>query len=537
MKCRITLAALTALTMMLTGSLSVHADDSYGKFVWGEDNWRFPNRSEYFENGYYLTNTDKAALRSSLSNTEWRLASEYLAMDWSGSCYGMAVTSFLACYDLIDYGEYRCWDLVNKKGPAASVYDMTMEDGTLYAQPTSEMQSLINYYWLLQVKNDLQFTAGQRYNSTEAERLQNVLDCLADDSPVLLSIFGRFYGGESSSAHAVLAHGVEYGIFELNGRTYDGRIHVYDSNVITSQKPEEQYIYFDSVKLTWEYPHYELFSETGALLCGTDDIGMINDGGLIGGTEYTSDAPYLAVMTVFPQNMTEHSVRKINFNDGSWTVQAEESTDIQEYAVCADYVLGDTESGYVLETADMQELDLDLSYEHVMFFSDAASASQAVFHPSGYAEISGDNTEYTLEMVFNEGHYQGSWYDFSVSGTADSASLQKTEEGWIITSDNLQNVTAKAGNDEIEATLTFSADADSVLLYEADKSTLAAKIDTDGDGTYETKLSTESETSIYGDFNSDGLVNAVDAALILQYAAYAGSGGTYSFIDYIASFT
>ena len=35
------------------------------------------------------------------------------------------------------------------------------------------------------------------------------------------------------------------------------------------------------------------------------------------------------------------------------------------------------------------------------------------------------------------------------------------------------------------------------------------------------------------DVNADGELNAVDAALILQYAAYAGAGGTLTFEEFL----
>ena len=38
---------------------------------------------------------------------------------------------------------------------------------------------------------------------------------------------------------------------------------------------------------------------------------------------------------------------------------------------------------------------------------------------------------------------------------------------------------------------------------------------------------------IYGDHNGDGNVDAMDAALILQYAAYAGAGGTQTFYEFV----
>ncbi|MBR2912310.1 MAG: hypothetical protein IKC40_00125, partial [Oscillospiraceae bacterium] len=369
-----------------------------------------------------------------------------------------------------------------------------------------------------------------------AERLKELEENLLDGSPVLLSFFGNLHGSETRTGHSVVGYALEYGEYHLN-YTYTGRVKLYDNN-LPEHLHGNLYLYFNPENASWYIPFYKLDSLTGATLCQTmDDINLINSGGMLGNTEYTGAKDFIAILST-NQLATEHSVSQITFSDDSWTESSEVTAEIQEFPAflgtsitdgAYNYTLSDAESGYVLASTGAEHYDLALNYEDCLLVADAEAASQAVFHPSGYLEIAGDNTSYTLEMIFNEGYYTGSWYDFTVSGNADTVSLQKTEDGYVLTSDNLKNITVTAKNDDVQANLTFSTDADSVLLQEVDENTIAAKIDTDEDGVYETKLSTESEPSVYGDLNGDGSVNALDAALILQYAAYSGAGGELSF--------
>ena len=45
---------------------------------------------------------------------------------------------------------------------------------------------------------------------------------------------------------------------------------------------------------------------------------------------------------------------------------------------------------------------------------------------------------------------------------------------------------------------------------------------------------TETQEELFGDINGDGFINAADATGILQYAAYAGAGGTASLREFLA---
>ncbi len=607
-------AGLMALTL-LTSGITASADDSYGKFVFGEDNFRFTNNAYAFGETYYLTDADGAALQENLSNTELRRVECFLENfdTWGGSCYGMSAVSLLACYDLIDYGQYRTWDLLTKEGPAVSLYDLTLDGGMeKYTKPTEETVSLINYYMLTQFTDAVrQHDASQQF-MTEWERIEYLIDITSDGSPAMIGFFGYFNGGTRRGGHAINAVGnTEYGDFTVSewvadpetGEAYqreikfDARIQIHDCNIsdmlsnvydtegnliATEQiKVDDQWIYLDTEKQSWYMPYYRIGSENGGSLIAQGDPALVNATGFLEGTEeYVREEDFIAILSCDSFN-GEHSVTQIDYADGAWSDAQEITAEIVDGASYLgmsitdsawQYTLSDAESGYVLRTDANEDLDLAMDYENCLLIMGSSAGSEAVFHPDGYMEISGtsgESADYSLEMVWNDGYYSGSWYDFSVSGNADSVSLRKTEDGYLLTADNFESVTAFAHNDNAQANLTFSIDADSVLLYEVNETTLAAAIDSDGDGSYETTIAQTShlgdldysgsadatdaaailiaaaaegsgsasgltdEQKVYADVNTDGAFDANDAALILEYAAYAGSGGTLTIEEYL----
>ena len=532
MKIKKLTAAIMALLIALTGGMTAVADSNSVTFTHEQDNWFYPNAHEEFGFRNFLLDEDRQLLLDSLQNTEKFSLSKIWQMEAPGICYGMSVTSILACHDIITptlLGHPYAPDLF-------SVGTMSIDNYNL----TDTAKSAVNYYQTIQIADaSRQHGARLMYHKTSEERLQYLLSCAEDGSPTLL-MYSGYFRSDTKSLHAVVAYGTEYGSWEYDGKTYDGRVLIYDPNTITLY--DDTCLYFNTEDWSWTIPGSNSDSDTCALTCITDDIELINHAGLIGGTIYTSDEPFLGVL-VTNALASDYRVSKAVAADHGWAYTNEPNTAMKEFdgfyidaidSAAVNFVTPDTGSGYVLDLQAPQELETAMYYEDCLQSIYAERGSQVVFTPDGYAAMASEGTDYKIEMVWNEGHYTGNWYDFTVSGNADTASLRKTADGYILKSDNLQNITVTAKNDDVQANLTFSTDADSVLLCEENKSTIAAKIDTDGDGVYETELSAEPEPSVYGDMNGDGSVNALDAALILQYAAYAGAGGELSFEEYIA---
>lgn len=509
---------------------------SAGEFSFYRDGFAAPNGKNLGQRNY-LTEEDHTTLLAQFQNTEKYTANLALEIQNGGACYAMSAISMLSVHGMLDA---RVLDerLIDNEYISPSWYGISLlsspkEFGGLYELP-DKVVSFINYYQLTQATDVIrQNDAYQMYTMTDAERLQYLVECVENNGltakPTVFGYMGYFHGNDTRSMHAVLAIGVEYDSYEWNGKTYDGCIKLYDSNI--PQEDDMLNLYFNTSDWSWLIPAYQLSNENGQVHGISNDVNMINHAGLMSDTDYSYENGFLGVL-VTNDLQSEYTVSKAEISGDSWVYSDKSSNGVKEtaafYSDCVasaekNFLTNDTDSGYVLDLASAQELDSAMYYENCLMRVQASNAVQFMVDPSGYLTISGEDLDYHFDMVHNEGDYSGSWYQFSVSGNADNAALKKTENGYLLTADNIQRVTVKANNDIAEATLTFSTDANSVLLCEVNQTTLAAKIDMDGDGTYETELTADTMVS-FGDLNTDGSVDASDAADILTVAAVMGSG-------------
>ena len=542
-------AAITAFSLFLTGGMQVCAESTVPNWQYDTNAWAILNVKEHMGETYMLLEEDQEKLEAVLKNTE-KYGNERLGDTFRGACYGFAATSVLSSYGLIPCEEYALNDdVIPTRLSDIGLPYISDTAQAMDVVPPDKAVSLINYYMRMQITDThRQLSAWQMYAYSEEERVQELLRLTEQGVPVVTSFF--YFKGEKENGrtgHAVVAYAVEECDFEWDYKHYDKKICLYDPNgplKIADDGLKEglerlDQIYVNTEDYAWVLPIYNVSSEDGANLTSLcADVNLLNEGGILFGTEpYTSDHPFIGVLTT---NWLESAYTLYKAERADGTLTATEAANFKAtdnfYPDCVasamqNFLTEDVQDAYILELEAPQELEAFMYYEDSIQRVQAESTSRVAVSPDGFSEMIGDNTAYTFEMVWNEGHYTGSWYDFTVSGNADTASLRKTADGYILTSDNLQDITVTAKNDDAQETLCFSTDAGSVLLCETDDSTLTAKIDTDGDGIYETEVP---EERIYGDFNADGHVDALDAVLILQYAAYAGAGGVMRFEEYLA---
>ncbi len=570
------ITAVFAAIAMLTAPLSASAAN--GEFVMYRDNFMIPNGNNLGPRNY-LTEEDHAALLANFQNTEKYTANLALQIESGGACYGMAAISVLSANGMVDAEllDERLIDheYLDADWNSISQLCLPREFGAPYNVP-ERITSYINYSMLTQATDAVrQLHAYQMYAMTDTERLQYLVECAETDMATMFVVNGYLFELDYRQIHAVVATGVEYGTYEVDGKTYDGCLLVYDSNVMTMEAWAN--LYFNTSDWSWTMQGMGVTSETAFVDGITNDIELINHAGLMYQTEYTSKNEFLGVL-VTNELDSDYTVSKAALSGDSWDYTNESNNAMREtinfYPDCVasaakNFLTPDTDSGYVLDLETAQTLDAAMYYEDSLMRAQAGNASQFVAEPSGYMAISGEDSEYLFDMVFNDGYLCTDWYQMSVSGTADTASLQKTEEGYILAADNLQEITVNAKNDTVAAMLSFSADADSVLLYEIDEYTIGAAVDTDGDGSYDETIAqtshlgdldysgsadatdaaailvaaankgagqasglTETQKS-YADVNADGTFDATDAAIVLEYAAYAGSGGTLTIEEYL----
>ena len=118
------------------------------------------------------------------------------------------------------------------------------------------------------------------------------------------------------------------------------------------------------------------------------------------------------------------------------------------------------------------------------------------------------------------------WYTVSARGNeANTVSMEKTTDGIVLNSDNMENVTITANNTDEVVELTFTADADNVLITN-NKNNLEVYADVDNNGTYETLVKTTASPSQTTDDKQDTVkVNTISNT---NSGGNSSSGGSSS---------
>ena len=487
-------------TTSTTTTAKTTEKNSSPKFVNGADNWSFKNAvvGSHYINDKYLNR-----LLNGLSYIEQIRVHNILDSNFGGSCYGLASTSILAAHNILDPSVYQ-------KG-ANFLHD-------IQGPPTSEEKSLINYYYALQVTDVIQQKICHAiYDMSEKEKLDSIVECLKDGSPVLMCFHGYFHG-YSWGGHAVVAYDVEYGKYSKNGKAYNGKIIVYDNNNVDYS--DDYCLYFNTSNSSWCIPAYSLDTAKGSMLgLITDDLNYINYHGYLDGTENIKADDYISVLQSVAVK-SDYSIRKVIHSNDNWINAATSEDDIRQFASFSDnnfensdlmFALKDSSAGYIMNTSQAEQLDISLNYKNCLLEANADNGKSVKFSPDGIISLEGDNTRYDLNIILNDGYTVNDWNEIKVGGeNVNNATLQKVNNGYVLTASNLKNVTIKAKNSSSTAQCQFSTKYGEVFVYEIDENTIGVKVDTDGNGTYETTISTSEISKLLGDINTDGKTDTDD---------------------------
>ena len=475
------------------------------------------NSDTYFKHdNYYITDSMLSVLRSNMTNTEYQDALSSLRDEWGGSCYGMASLAVLAKAGLVPYSNYTYG--------ANSLYSMQTP-----AQ-NNNIESLINYYYALQMKSSAQqaFLHGMLLSNKEV--ITGIIDQLKTSPELLVCYQKDNWGG-----HAVTAFGVTYGSWTKHGASYQGRIEILDPNYSMSYNPDAC-IYFNTSSYNWTIPIYDggkLSSAYGAVIdMATSDLSLINNGGYLSGTSsYSYDDIDYYFNLELNDAAQDHEISKVKKSGNGFVKKASAEDDIIPYSLCSmngtdnsdgcGYILKDGKSGYKITQSGTEKMDAKIYYGDSILGIYSDSANEVIFDPSGYISVDSDSSYTAIYMTSDEGTYPTDWYRMEVAAIGDLA-LEMKDEGYLISGSDLKDVVVWAANDDEDIGETFTTNFDTVLIGEDDKGDMTASVDTDSNGTYETEIKLVSlehpdpDDPISGDANGDGILNVRDAAFIAR---------------------
>ena len=210
------------------------------------DVWYFGNSNQVFKDGYYMSETAYEAAKDYLLGSE-----SLMDKGWAGSCFGLAATVILAKNGLFTPDQ--------------------LQSGAKHlseVEPTDEVISLINYYHFVQHSKAYTVKAVSEESMLhKAYCMQQIAMAVPDGASPMLIEFVTGGGG----GHAIVGYGIEDGEWEWNGKVYDQRILVWDSNSPGVQTDETQ-VYLDSQTYDYCIPAYNVYYEIN----GSSNSGRIN---------------------------------------------------------------------------------------------------------------------------------------------------------------------------------------------------------------------------------------------------------------------
>ncbi|MBR3268866.1 MAG: dockerin type I repeat-containing protein [Oscillospiraceae bacterium] len=290
-------------------------------------------------------------------------------------------------------------------------------------------------------------------------------------------------------------------------------------------------MYINTSNGSWEIPGYESANtDDGAVLgFSTKDLNIINYHGYLNGTGLSSVQEYIPVLSSKAIE-ANYSLRRILLNEDSWKIVTGGDDGIRMFSSFTSvnpshdikYAVSGNTEGCNMKLTQSEKIDMSMRYQNDRIRAAFGSAKEIVFDPSGYVEIFGNKSKYTLDFISNDGFAPTCWYQMTVSGEAGSVRMYKTDGGYILSADSLDNVSVSAKSDNANPAVTFSAEYEGVsyqkvFIYEIDEATIGIKVDTDKDGTFETTIA-QSSGVVLGDVDGNGAIELDDAQLAL--AAY-----------------
>ena len=433
------------------------------------DTWKFNN---YGETPIPLTQEDYDALLIGMNNTDRDYFKDTIRKNAGGYCYGMAATSILT------------------KVGRLTISNIDQSADNLHSiSKTDKAKSVIGYYWITQLFDGVLDERADFNRKSTADKLVLIEEKAKavenGGNPFIFSFYSQPNG---QGGHAVVGYSHEQGSFKWNGTEYDSRILIYDSN--SPEWDERSCLYYNKGTDEWYIPNYPNSSAITRALSDLNIMDLknietntksVNSYVTARGNEqlniYTTDGALLG------------SVDGIN-TEGNNNIVAFRNDGDDDSLIIA-LPKNATEEAYTFEgSGEDTELDISITYDNFYLSASSDNQDSITFNPSGNVQINGKSEDFNIKITANEGYYSTDWYQLSVTGdSGTNPKVEMTDKGYILSGEELTDITVYAENTESANELKLKTDENSVYITQEGEN-LCVKTDEDKDGKYETILVT-----------------------------------------------
>lgn len=530
------------------------SENSSGEWS-GEDNLGFINtKSDFISKGwfgfgnykedyYHISDAYFNMLTNGMSNTVWSFLNTQRTSAWGGSCYGMS-----AVVSLMKVG--RLSPSYWQRG-AEKTHDLKSPKNS------ESVENLVNFYHLQQFLPDIRDivdTTGER-STTQTEVLQQLVaeaeKVKSGGLPV--SIGFRWTstavdqnGQHKEGGHAVVAYDVDSGIYRENNKNFRYRISICDPN-----HTKWTYLYVTENFDDWYYEDLSTTADPNQ----QNIWNILVENGVEQKILYRAFSEINILDLINPETGVNHTVLKnynknfltnyinssLSISNGTQTAQVNgtsASGELEVNVVPADFgvtVEGETSNQHTIFLPDSTaytvtpdqpnaKMKNSMVFENTMMMGATDSGNAITFDPAGKVTVTGNNSNYEMSLTLNDGYTVMPWFYLEAIGNqANESALERTDDGILLTSDNLSNALVTGNSRTQSVSLTVQTEKNAVLLKAIDETTLGAFADMDNDGTYETLIATsssESEKAQLADLQLENVVlNPSFAPDVTEYTA------------------
>ena len=519
----------TALTEseMVSTETTTSSSVSLRPFDFSSDTWSFANRADYFTDRFtgqrFLLEKDRNRLFANVNPTEWERMQELLENP-GGACYGLILLSLMNHAGLISPS-----DLV---AGAELLRDISV-DGTIRLDET--LRSIITYHHLLQCRDEISSKIDDSlFYTTNEDRISGLLESLDNGQPAMIG----YVDVDTHFQHVVLAYDYQAAQVskKVNGvtRNFDRIVKVYDP--ASPEDDPDFYIYINRKQSSWYIPVYQMSSDkTGSAIAFVlNDLQMLTRASMFSGESKRPERfyPHMLLASLGNQEYDVKPVFKKNgrwFNEGSHedeildgfgflngSASDEEQRDLVMKYDNKSYRFRYDPSESDVDDEDYYKADVQMRFQDAIYSFSSKNVSEIVFSHDGM-DIQSEHKRYSLYSIRNDAPTNKDFYRIQIDGSnSGGMGFYKSGSGWILSSDDdlMQlDISAESMNGSYGRSVATAAR--SIYLFAETNGKIGVRLDTDGDGEFETDFSRlKSE-----DVNNDGQVSVADAVSEIRFLA------------------